>query len=163
MNFSAWDENEKVYEIQNLYLKRLQCVESNITSCETRTDNFTLCYHGECTTLSLESVNSSVLEEKLNELSTIQTAGRVNVTSVNETEANVTAFCILFAFADPRGLEVLNGSSTDNDTLALNITRIQQGRSAQDFTLLVDNTSSLTLSLSSSAEDILEALNDLFS
>ena len=114
-------------------------------------------------TFSLQHTNSSVLEEKLNKLSTIHRSGRVNVTSVNTTDANVTLFRILFAFVDPRGVEMINGTSSDNRTLVLNIRRARQGRCAKNFRFVVGNTPSEALTPSDSIADINKVLRDWFS
>ena len=139
------------------------CTENNVTSCGNHSDNFTLFYHGESVTLSLQDTNSSVLEEKLNSLSAFEGWGRINVTTVNSTEGNTTVFLVWFCFAAPQGVEVLNGTAHNNQSLALNITRLVQGRSAEDFQLVVGYEMSDVLKPSSSKTKIETVLTDLFS
>ena len=163
LDFSNWDENERVCEVQRISIQPLLCTENNVTSCRNHSDNFTLFYHGESVTLSLQDTNSSVLEEKLNSLSAFEGWGRINVTTVNSTEGNTTVFLVWFCFADPRGVEVLNGTAHNNQSLALNITRLVQGRSAEDFQLVVGYEMSDVLKPSSSKSKIETVLTDLFS
>ena len=163
LDFSNWDENERVCEVQRISIQPLLCTENNVTSCGNHSDNFTLFYHGESVTLSFQDTNSSVLEEKLNSLSTFEGWGRINVTTVNSTEGNTTVFLVWFCFADPRGVEVLNGTAHNNQSLALNITRLVQGRSAEDFQLVVGYEMSDVLKPSSSKTKIETVLTDLFS
>ena len=163
LDFSNWDENERVCEVQRISIQPLLCAENNVTSCGNYSDNFTLFYQGESVTLSLQDTNSSVLEEKLNSLSAFVGRGRINVTSVNNTEGNSTVFLVWFCFADPRGVEVLNGTSHNNQSLSLNITRLVQGRSAEDFQLIVGYETSDVLKPSSSKTKIETVLTALFS
>lgn len=163
LDFSNWDENERACEVQRISIQPLQCVENNITSCGNYSDNFTLFYHGESVTLSLQDTDSFVLEEKLNELSAFEGWGRINVTTVNATEGNATVFLVWFCFADPRGVQVLYGTAHNNQSLSLNITRLVQGRSAEDFQLIIGDVTSNFLKPSSSKTKIEDELTDLFS
>ena len=163
LDFSDWDENERVCDVQRISVQPLLCVENNVTSCGNHSDNFTLFYHDESVTLSLQDTNSSVLEEKLNALRAFEGRGRINVTTVNSTEGNGTVFLVWFCFADPRGVEVLNGTAHDNQSSSLNITRLVQGRSAEDFQLIVGEEASDVLKPSSSKTKIESVLTDLFS
>ena len=163
LDFSNWDENERICEVQRISIQRLLCAENNVTSCGNHSDNFTLFYHDESVTLSLQDTNSSVLEEKLNTLSAFEGRGRINVTNVNSTEGNVTVFLVWLCFTDPRGVEVLNGTARNNQSLSLNITRLVQGRSAEDFQLSVGDVTSDLLRPSSSKAEIEAVLTDLFS
>ena len=141
MDVSNWKEEEKACEVQQISIAPLQCEQSNISSCLdnlTLSDNFTLTYKGENITLSLNATNSSVLEEKLNQLQVFHGLGTINVTLVNVTEGNATVFQISFCLADPRGVEVLNGTAADEQALSLHVTRIVQGKSAKDFQLVFD-------------------------
>ena len=164
LDFSNWDENERVCEVQRISIQPLLCAENNVTSCGNYSDNFTLSYHGESVTLSLQDTNSSrVLQEKLNSLSAFEGRGRINVTSVNSTEGNSTVFLVWFCFDDPRGVEVLNGTAHNNQSLSVNITRLVQGRSAEDFQLIVGYETSDVLRPSSSKAKIETVLTALFS
>ena len=163
LDFSNWDENERICEVQRISIQPLLCAENNVTSCGNHSDNFTLFYHDESVTLSLQDTNSSVLEEKLNTLSAFEGRGQINVTTVNSTEGNVTVFLVWFCFADPRGVEVLNGSAHNNQSLSLNITRLVQGRSAEDFQLIFGGETSDVLKPSSTKTEIEAVLTDLFS
>ena len=163
MVFSNWDENEKTCEVQRISIQPLQCVENNVTSCDNNTDNFTLYYHDESITLSLQNTNSSILKDKLNKLSAFKDRGDINVTAVNVTESNATVFLVWFCFEDPRDLEVLNGTAENNQTLALNISRLVRGRSAKYFQLMVGGKASKDLKPSSSKQKIEKALKKLFS
>ena len=163
LDFSNWDANESVCEVQHISVQPLLCAENNVTSCGNHSDNFTLFYHGESITLSLQDTNSSVLEENLNALNTFEGRGRVNVTTVNSTEGNATVFLVWFCFADPRGVEVLNGTAHNNQSLSVNITRLVQGRSAEDFQLIVGDETSDVLKPSSSKTKIEAVLTDFFS
>ena len=142
LDVSNWKEEEKECEVQQISIAPLQCEQSNITSCLdnlTLSDNFTLTYKGENITLSLNATNSSVLEEKLNQLQAFQGLGTINVTLVNVTEpGNATVFQISFCLADPRGVEVLNGTVANEQALSLHVTRLVQGKSAKDFQLVFD-------------------------
>ena len=150
-------------EIQRFSIQPLQCVENNVASCGNYSDNFTLFYRDESVALSLQDTNSSVLEEKLNELSAFEGRGRINVTTVNSTDGNTTVFLVWFCFSDPRNVEVLNGTAHNNQSLSLNITRLVQGRSAKDFQLIVGDETSDLLKPSSSKTKIEAVLTDVFS
>ena len=163
LDFSNWDENERACEVQRISIQPLRCAENNVTSCGNYSDNFTLFYHGESVTLSLQDTSSSVLEEKLNELTAFEGWGRINVTAVNATEGNATVFLVWFCFAEPRGVDVLNGTAHNSQTLLLNITRLVQGRSAEDFQLVIGDVKSNVLKPSSSKTKIEDELRDLFS
>lgn len=163
MDFSNWNESEKTCEVQRISIQPLQCVESNVTSCGNNTDNFTLYYHEDSITLSLQDTNTSLLADKLNELSAFADWGRIDVTAVNVTEGNSTVFLVWFCFDDPRGIEVLNGTAENNQTMSLNITRLAQGRSAKDFQLIVEGVVSKVLKPSSGQEKIKKVLKNLFS
>ena len=163
LDFSNWDEDERVCEVQRISIQPLLCTGNNVTSCGNHSDNFTLFYHGESLTLSLQDTISSILEEKLNSLSAFEGRGRINVTTVNSTEGNSTVFLVWFCFADPRGVEVLNGTAHNNQRFSLNITRLVHGRSAEDFQLIVGYETSDVLKPSSSKTEIETVLTDLFS
>lgn len=163
LDFSNWNESENTCEVQRISIQPLQCVENNVTSCGNNIDNFTLYYHEERITLSLQDTNTSVLADKLNELIAFADWGRIDVTAVNVTEGNATVFLIWFCFDDPRGVEVFNGTAENNQTLSVNITRLVKGRSAKDFQLIVDGVVSKVLQPSSGQEKIEKALKHLFS
>ena len=163
LDFSNWDENERVCEVQRISIQPLHCVENNVTSCGNHSDNFNLFYHDENITLSLQDTNRSVLEEKLNDLSAFEGLGQINVTTINSTDGNVTVFLVWFCFADPRGVEVLNGTAHNSQSLSLNITRLVEGRSAEDFQLIVGDETSDVLKPSSSKRMIEDVLTDFFS
>ena len=162
LDFSNWDEDEKVCEVQQISIEPLQCEENNITSCS---DNFTLSNHDEILTFSLKDINSSVLEENLRQLQVFQDRGEINVTSVNGTEGNSKVFQVSFCLDDPRGVEVLNGTVADDQALFLNITRLVQGQSAKDFHLVFDQPDlpSETLKPSSTLENIEKVVKKWFS
>ena len=160
MDLSNWDENEQACEEQQISIEPLHCEENNITSCS---DNFTLSYLDEIITLSFQDTNSSVLAEKLNALQAFQGRGSINATSV--AEGNATVFLVSFCFADPAGIEVLNGTVADSHALSLNTTRLVQGNSAKDFYLVFDqpDLASEALTPRSTKENIENALEGWFS
>lgn len=163
MDFSNWDEDETACEVQRISIQSLQCVDNNITTCDNNTDNFTLSYLGESITLSLQDTDSSVLEEKLNELSAFKSLGRVNVTTVNATEGNSTVFLVWFCFTGPRGVELLHGTAVNKQRLLLNITRLVKGQSAKEFQFMVGGVRSEALKPSSTQGEMEKVLKHLFS
>lgn len=163
LDFSNWNEDEKVCEIQQLSITFLQCEQSNVTSC---LKNFTLSYEAETVPMSLEETSSSVLENKLMGLQAFQNRGPIRVDLVNTTEANITIFNISFCFTDPRGVEMLSGAVADEKALSLNITRLVAGESAQDFQLVFDDQPHLpskALQSGFSKQNIEDVLKDWFS
>lgn len=163
MDFTNWNEDERVCEVQRLSLQPLQCVETNITSCNNTSDNFTLSYLDERITLSLKDTSSSILAQRLNELNVFKDRGKINVTAANVTEGNATVFVIWFCFKDPRGIELLNGTAQSDQTLDLSITRDVKGQSAKDFQLFIGGVPSIVLKPSSSIDKIEKALKRWFS
>ena len=163
LDFSNWNESEKVCEIQQLSITFLQCEQNNVTSC---LNNFTLSYKDETVPMSLEETSSSVLENKLMGLQAFQNRGPIRVDLVNSTEANITIFNISFCFTDPRGGEMLKGAVADKKAFSLNITRLVAGESAQDFQLVFDDQPHLpskTLQPGFSKQNIEDVLKDWFS
>lgn len=104
-----------------------------------------------------------MLAQKLKELNAFKGRGRINATTANVTDGNATVFLIWFCFNDPRGIELLNGTVESNETLALNITRLVEGQSAQDFQLILGDVPSKVLKPNSTIDKIEKALKRWFS